>query len=100
MEDSRQEAKSLAERRRRRQLKALNDAWGRISADEREKLCAELPADLLNPLLQVVDNSTSRVADTDVEALSRAYRRRTDAGVEELALLLPHDLFWAIARTA
>jgi len=92
------EAKSLEERRRRRQLMALSDAWDRVPADEKKQLCADLPADLLKPLLKVVEHSTSSAAVPHLNALSRAYRRRTDAGVEELALLLPHDLFWAIAR--
>ena len=56
------EAQSLAERRRSRQLKALNDAWDRMSADQREQLCAELPSDLLKPLLKAVENSKSRPA--------------------------------------
>lgn len=100
LDANRREAHSLTERRRGRQLKVLNDAWDRMSADQREQVCAELPTDLLEPLLKVVENSTSRAADTYFDALSRAYRCRTDAGVEEIALLMPHDLFWAIARTA
>lgn len=94
------EAKNLQQRRRRRQLEALCEAWDRVPADERERLCADLPADIVRPLLMVVENSTSGVVDKCVASLSRAYRCRTDAGVEELALRLPQDLFWAIARIA
>jgi hypothetical protein len=81
-------------------LDALRAAWERVPADERERLCADLPADLVKPLLRVLENSTSSVADECVDSLARAYRGRTDAGVEELALQLPHDLLWAIARIA
>jgi excisionase family DNA binding protein len=100
LEAREQEATSLEQRRRRRQLASLIDAWDRVPADEKGQLCANLPADLLIPLMKVVENSKGNAADTYLDALSRAYRRRTDAGVEELALLLPHELFWAIARTA
>lgn len=94
------EAKNLRQRRRRRQLEALRDAWERVPADERERLCADLPADIVRPLLMVVDNPTSGGVDKCVALLSHAYRCRTDAGIQELALRLPQDLFWAIARIA
>lgn len=58
---------------------------------------ADLATDLLRPLKRLTDPESNDPTDA-IEALSHAYRRRTEAGVEELALALPHELFWAIAR--
>ena len=60
---------------------------------------AEVPTDLLRPLKRLIDSARTQ-HNADLEALAQAYGRRTEAGVEELALALPQDLFWAIVRVS
>lgn len=80
-----------------RRLKDLLDAWESVSDSELQRLEAQLPADMFAPLKRLTEPACTS-PEAEVEAISRAYRRRTDAGIEELALDMPHDLFWAVAR--
>ena len=65
----------------------------------RGQLEVDLPRDLFQPLTRLMD-PTRHQQMMDKDALVHAYRRRTEAGVEELALAMPHDLFWAVAGLA
>lgn len=96
--DERRTASARVEvRRRARQLKNLIDAWESLSNSELQRLEAQLPTDMLGPLKRLTEPTCSS-PEAEIEAISRSYRRRTEAGIEELALDMPHDLLWAIAR--
>jgi len=84
-------------RRYERQLKDLIDAWETLSDWELQRLEAQLPTDMFGPLKRLTGPACTN-PEAEIEAISRAYRRRTEAGIEELALDMPHDLFWAVAR--
>lgn len=72
------------------------DAWRGLPEQKRVELVRDTPPDILQPLLRLID-TTGKAQDAAADSLRRAYSRRTDVGVEELAALLPHQLFWAIA---
>jgi excisionase family DNA binding protein len=84
-------------RRHERQLKDLIDAWETLSDSELRRLGAQLPTDMFGPLKRLTGPACTN-PEAEIEAISRAYRRRTEAGIEELALDMPHDLFWAVVR--
>jgi excisionase family DNA binding protein len=84
-------------RQHERQLKDLIDAWENLSDSELQRLEAQLPTDMFGPLKRLTGPACTS-PEAEIEAISRAYRRRTEAGIEELALDMPHDLFWAVAR--
>lgn len=90
-------ATQAAARRRNRQLRDLIDAWNNLADSDMARIEADVATDMLGPLKRLTDPECTDPAG-EIEALSHAYRRRTEAGVEELALDLPHDLFWAVAR--
>jgi hypothetical protein len=73
------------------------DAWETLSDSELQELEDRLPTDMFRPLKRLTEPGCAS-PEVEIEAISRAYRRRTEAGIEELALDMPHDLFWAVAR--
>lgn len=77
-------------------VQSVVDAWRGLPEQKRVELVRDTPPDILQPLLRLID-TTGKAQDAAADSLRRAYSRRTDVGVEELAVLLPHQLFWAIA---
>jgi excisionase family DNA binding protein len=84
-------------RQHERQLKDLIDAWKNLSDSALQRLEAQLPTDMFGPLKRLTGPACTS-PEVEIEAVSRAYRRCTEAGIEELAREMPHDLFWAVAR--
>ena len=97
LDERRTAATGLEVRRRERQLGELIDAWANLSDSEKRRVETEVPADLFRPLKRLAGTDCTS-PDTEIEAISQAYRRRTEAGIEELAVDMPHALFWAVAR--
>lgn len=58
-----------------------------------------MPKAIHRPRPQLVDAQTEDPAAARAD-LAAAYGCLTEAGIEELALAMPHGLFWAIARVA
>lgn len=97
LDERRSDSTRAKVRQQRRHLKDLIDAWETLSDSELQQLEAQLPADMFGPLKRLTGSACTN-PEAEIEAVSRAYRRRTEAGIEELALDLPHDLFWAVTR--
>lgn len=97
LDESRTASTRVKVRQHERQLKDLLDAWENLSDSELQRLEAQLPTDMFGPLKRLT-GPVCTSPEAEIEAISRAYRRRTEAGIEELALGMPHVLFWAVAR--
>jgi hypothetical protein len=98
---ARERAEQVAreEQGRAKRLRELAAAWATLSDADRERLPAEIPKAIYRPLTKLVDAQTEDPAAARAD-LAAAYGSRTEAGIEELALAMPHGLFWAIARVA
>jgi len=95
VEKQEKEAAEMQERRARKQVERLTRALNALSAEERSRLKADLSSNWLYPLIRIAEAEHPR--QDDIEALRVAYSHLTEAGVEELALDMPHDVFWAVA---
>ncbi|QBX57313.1 DNA-binding protein [Nocardioides seonyuensis] len=93
-QESLRDTRRRNERRRSEALVALTSAWSSMPAQDQDRL-RELAPDLYRPLAKLVQARPREAALTELAA---AYARLTEDGVIELALALPHDLHWAIAR--
>jgi len=98
-ERTRAEGVARQQRRQAKLVKSLSDAWARVSDERKRQLERDVPQDLYRPLTHLMDPKRQQ-RPADMAALVHAYRRRTDFGIEELALDMPDDLFWAVARLA
>ncbi|ABL79349.1 hypothetical protein Noca_4763 (plasmid) [Nocardioides sp. JS614] len=87
------------ERSRAKHLRELAAAWTTLSEADRERLRDEIPKAIYQPLAKLMDPQAEDSAATRA-ALAAAYGSRTEAGIEDLALAMPHQLFWAMARVA
>lgn len=87
------------ERGRAKRLRELAVAWATLSDADRERLRVEIPKEIYRPLAQLVDAQMEDPAAARAD-LAASYGSRTEAGIEELALTMPHGLFWAVARVA
>ncbi|WP_097187945.1 DNA-binding protein [Ornithinimicrobium cerasi] len=93
-------AREDRDRRRRARDKALGQltaSWDRLSDDERKHLETVLPVEIFRPLADATRPHCVRRPEA-LKALCTAYGNRTDAGMEELAMDMPPDLLWAVAR--
>lgn len=93
------EAAARDERRRAKRLRELATAWSGLSQDDREHLRNEVPKAIYQPLARLAEATGQDFGSARAD-LAAAYSSRTEAGIEELALAMPHDLFWAMARVA
>lgn len=89
----------LDQRRQAKLMKALIGVWDAAPDATKRQLEVDLPRDVFQPLARLMDR-TRHQQTRDKDALVHAYRRRTEGGVEELALAMPHDRFWAVACLA
>jgi len=95
----RNETTARNERRRAKQLRELAAAWSGLSQGDRAQLRTEIPKVIYEPLARLAEAKGEESGSAHAD-LSKAYSSRTEAGIEELALAMPHDLFWAMARVA
>lgn len=97
LDERRTDSARVKVRQHKRQVKDLIDAWETLTDSELFRLEAQLPAEMFGPLKRLTGSACTN-PEAEIEAVSLAYRRRTEAGIEDLALDMPHDLFWAVAR--